>query len=1025
MLATAAFVIGAVISRIIERFVDTEKSSDTSEEGPQSDLLLAVSSADPVAIPDVPGSVLEPKLGFAIAIDRPGSDRSPAYSPANVDQGIQSRSPMHDPQRLFGSEDLAKEHYETGGRSDSGVRSSPAGSPVVNTPSTDSPPAGSRDASTVVSTTRLGRDTAANESERVADSTRDEAGELDFEENRADRFVSITRLNEQMGPPAPEEDDDEAGWLWFADESDAWLASVVAGLLGGGGVIEGGGSAIGATSGAEVTTSALNITLAAGPFLEGELEIRAVDSAGNLLFRYEGESPGSVIGDGVTLQAVETDRVLDERVITGLDVEFVDFSGPVFLQVDDRSAYIDEALEKRVELDIPLRGVGEVPVGGMGEVSLTPFTELAIQLIESEQKASDSPSISVSLDADNADGLAAAQSLIDAAADRVRDLTGVDIRDTRPIAVNQASFEDSTDRDSNQYGLKLAALAEFAGETAGDNRVQTAIDKLTEDVIPVVDDEKKTIEFKNPGKFLENQVELTDSLEEFVGKNADIRELVIDADRPITPPTIDEFIVVNGSPVIKGEAQLFDTNNAEGTDDLSLRIAINDANVFSVDGVEGPAKGQLTIVESGSAGEPGRWELTLSDLDPGVYSLNVFVVDTAANATKAEGADVGRSPQLQFLTQTLANPNAPTAESIEVIEGEPGSTELVVSDLDAGDQVSTRSIKVSADPGNNLVLTDDQIAGLVDFPGDGGEVLADDARFSIRDLAISGAASILDPLAAGETAGLTYTITVEDTEGNASNEAVLDVVITGANDAPSVDQPDSVLSGSVIESSAADTTPSQATPATGQVIFTDVDSADSLTATTDTDPESVAMAFSAAGDTQTSPLPGGLDAAALRGGFSITDSATGTWRYDASGLVLEALASGDTVTLTYTVTGTDSQNASTSESVFITLIGTNDAPVVSTSLADRTFDDGEAVSLDISSSFADPDAGDTLVFSATGLPEGVSIDSAVIALHGESDGLGWHCIGERWVRAIGRQPCADGDGQCGLDCRGQWRDPLG
>jgi hypothetical protein len=54
--------------------------------------------------------------------------------------------------------------------------------------------------------------------------------------------------------------------------------------------------------------------------------------------------------------------------------------------------------------------------------------------------------------------------------------------------------------------------------------------------------------------------------------------------------------------------------------------------------------------------------------------------------------------------------------------------------------------------------------------------------------------------------------------------------------------------------------------------------------------------------------------------------------------------------------------------------GTNDAPT-STALGNLSNDDADTVSVDVSGNFSDPDASDTLTFSATGLPAGLSISN--------------------------------------------------
>ena len=53
----------------------------------------------------------------------------------------------------------------------------------------------------------------------------------------------------------------------------------------------------------------------------------------------------------------------------------------------------------------------------------------------------------------------------------------------------------------------------------------------------------------------------------------------------------------------------------------------------------------------------------------------------------------------------------------------------------------------------------------------------------------------------------------------------------------------------------------------------------------------------------------------------------------------------------------------------------NVAPTVKTAIADQTADDGDTVSLDVSGNFEDLDA-DSLSFTATGLPSGLSISAS-------------------------------------------------
>ena len=83
----------------------------------------------------------------------------------------------------------------------------------------------------------------------------------------------------------------------------------------------------------------------------------------------------------------------------------------------------------------------------------------------------------------------------------------------------------------------------------------------------------------------------------------------------------------------------------------------------------------------------------------------------------------------------------------------------------------------------------------------------------------------------------------------------------------------------------------------------------------------------------------------------------------------DASASGD---FTVTVTADDGEGGTVSETFLVS--PQNPSPDV-TPAADQTNNDGDTVSFDGSAAFDDPD-GDTLTYSATGLPPGLSIDPA-------------------------------------------------
>ena len=107
-----------------------------------------------------------------------------------------------------------------------------------------------------------------------------------------------------------------------------------------------------------------------------------------------------------------------------------------------------------------------------------------------------------------------------------------------------------------------------------------------------------------------------------------------------------------------------------------------------------------------------------------------------------------------------------------------------------------------------------------------------------------------------------------------------------------------------------------------------------------------------------------------------------------------------------TVTASDNEGGTTTSQFDYTV--SNVAPVTDTEIVDQSADDAAVVSLDVSGSFSDAD-NDTLTYSASGLPGGLSINNAGVisgtidadASQGGTDGVysvtvtasdneGWH-----------------------------------
>ena len=108
-----------------------------------------------------------------------------------------------------------------------------------------------------------------------------------------------------------------------------------------------------------------------------------------------------------------------------------------------------------------------------------------------------------------------------------------------------------------------------------------------------------------------------------------------------------------------------------------------------------------------------------------------------------------------------------------------------------------------------------------------------------------------------------------------------------------------------------------------------------------------------------------------------TGKITGQLYHDASSDALTTRGSGATLDGTYTilVTANDGQGGTATQS--FTLDATNTAPtlVMAKATPDQQGTNGAAVSVDAAIAFVDPNIGDSVAYSTTGLPPGLAIDS--------------------------------------------------
>ena len=241
----------------------------------------------------------------------------------------------------------------------------------------------------------------------------------------------------------------------------------------------------------------------------------------------------------------------------------------------------------------------------------------------------------------------------------------------------------------------------------------------------------------------------------------------------------------------------------------------------------------------------------------------------------------------------------------------------------------------------------------------------------------------LDFLAAGETITFSYTLTATDSQGATATD-VVSFTITGTNDAP-------VLNiAPVTDFVEAGNAANQSLTQSGVVDFADSDVNNTISVDFISNND---ISWTREDSSVVAPLSdelvSKLENAFTVGGDNLANEGQVNWQFNAAGLDLDFLNANDSITFSYTVSVTDSQGASASEVVTITLKGTNDAP----EMTDRQLMDDETIvqqgadfNLDVSSLFSDKDSalsGENLDFNISGLPQGLAYDVATGVISGK------------------------------------------
>ncbi|GEC56605.1 VCBS repeat-containing protein [Bradyrhizobium japonicum] len=250
--------------------------------------------------------------------------------------------------------------------------------------------------------------------------------------------------------------------------------------------------------------------------------------------------------------------------------------------------------------------------------------------------------------------------------------------------------------------------------------------------------------------------------------------------------------------------------------------------------------------------------------------------------------------------------------------------------------------------------------------------------------------SAFDFLAAGETLTLTYVARVDNNfaPNNETTFKTFTITITGTNDTPAVTS--STQAGSITEL-AATTNSAQPDTAHGTLTFTDADLTDTHTVTI----TGVTEAGVTTGLAGHATVLSWLSLGALT---DSTDGVTGSrsWTFSAADRSFDYLATGETLTLTYTIEIDDHQGGVVTLPVTITIVGTDDRPVITSPTQAAAITEAEettgSVVPDTASgtvTFVDVDLSDTHRVTVAGVTE----TGVTTGLPDQATILGWMSLG--------------------------------
>ncbi|CAB3728417.1 hypothetical protein LMG1873_04580 [Achromobacter piechaudii] len=316
--------------------------------------------------------------------------------------------------------------------------------------------------------------------------------------------------------------------------------------------------------------------------------------------------------------------------------------------------------------------------------------------------------------------------------------------------------------------------------------------------------------------------------------------------------------------------------------------------------------GKLDVVDP-DAGEAAFNPVTGKNGDHGTFSIDAngnWTYSLNNNDPKVQALGVGESMTEKFTVTTIDGTQAQIVVTINGTNDAPtisGTSTGAVTEDAVQNSVSGQLSKADVD-------TNDTHTWSVNNDGKGtyGQFLVD--ATGKWTYTLDNTSAKVQALADGQKVTDTITVTVNDGHGGTATQQVT-VTITGANDAPTIS---GTATGAVTEDAVQNSV-------SGQLSKADVDTNDTHTWSVNNDGKGT------------------------YGQFSV--DATGKWTYtlDNTSAKVQALAAGQHVTDTITVTVSDGHGGTATQQVTVTVTGANDAPIIGGVATGAVKEDGTQV----------------------------------------------------------------------------------